>query len=419
LFSESVRNGQGQREINNGRVLRSILHDGPLSRVALARHTGLTQAAISNITRELIESRLLSEIGPARSKRVGAHEILLDLPSDRPLLGAVHQGVSALRVALCNLRGQIRARTSITTPEDYTPEKAVALVAQAFHTLLASSGYEQSDLVGVGAGLVGLIDTRRGIVKRAPRLGWEGVPFSDLFEQRFNCPLVIENNVRAMAFGEALFGEGRAWSDFALVYIGTGIGAGLIINQSPYRGAHDGAGEIGHITVEPSGEPCSCGNRGCLETIMAEPTIVQRAQQRGIPLKVQPPLTNYKDAVRELALRARDGDAAAEEIVSNCGESLGIALVNLVDLFNPRRIVLAGAITHAGDIFFSSVSRCIQQRAFLARDEFIELASPTFGDDAGLMGAAALALDAIVLNGTRYASKSRSKELGANVSYRS
>lgn len=388
---------QGMREVNCEQVLRTILREGPLARVELAQRIGLTTAAITNITRELIDNGLLCEVGTVRGSRVGTNAILLDLPEETPILGVVHQGVSALRIALCNLRGRVIARQHIATPERYTPSWAATTIAQALRELLRSKEYAEEALVGIGAGLVGLVDVESGLIKRAPNLGWENVPLGNLLAEQLKRPVVIENNVRAMAFGEALLGNGKTWSDFAYVYIGTGIGSGLIIGGRPYRGAHGGAGEIGHITVDPAGKTCTCGNRGCLETIAAEPVILGSAALHGIELSAASGGT--KEAIRELAMRARANEEGARTVIADCGQSLGLALANLVDIFNPGHIVLHGAITEAGDVFFSPVERCLQQHAFLTRDESITLASPTFGNDAGLVGAAAIALDALILSG--------------------
>jgi len=310
----------------------------------------------------------------------------------------VHQGVSALRVALSSLRGHIIDRRVIATPESYSPEWAVEAIAQGLRELLTAQGYSEDKLIAVGVGLVGLIDVNQGIVKRAPRMGWENVSMRDMLEQGLERPIAIENNVRAMALGEVLLGDGQGWPDFAFVYIGTGIGSGLTINGRLYRGSQGGAGEIGHITVDPNGEQCSCGNYGCLETIAAEPAIVRSARQHGIALDAEEGGT--KEAVYRLALLARQGNEKASAVVATCGESLGIALATLVDILNCSRIVLHGAITQAGDIFFSPVEQCLRRRAFLSRDETVTLAAPTFGDDAGLVGAAAVALDTFILNGS-------------------
>ncbi|MBX5457681.1 MAG: ROK family transcriptional regulator [Thermogemmatispora sp.] len=385
----------GLREVNREQVLRIILREGPLARIDLAHRTGLTAAAISHITRELIEDGLLREVGPARGKRVGASAILLDLPEDGPIIGAVHQGVSAIRLALCTLRGRVLVRSQVSTPRPLSPDETVALIGQKLHDLLADNGYTKASLLGVGAGVVGLVDSERALVKRAPRLGWEKVPLGDLLAERLGCPVALDNNVRAMALGEALLGQGRFWPDFAFVYVGTGIGSGLIVNGYPYRGAHGNAGEIGHITIDPEGERCTCGNRGCLETIAAEPAIVRLASLQGLALPEE--AASPKETVRRLASLARQGDEAARAVVRTCGESLGIALSTLTDILNPSRIVLHGAIAEAGDLFFSAVSVSLHQRAFLTRDETIELVAPTFGEDAGLVGAASVALEALVL----------------------
>ena len=384
----------GLREANREQILRTILRQGPLARVNLAQHVGLTTAAISNITRDLIGDGLLYEVGTARGGRVGANAILLDVPEEKLVLGVVHQGVSALRVALCTLRGRVVARRSIATPDRYTPEWAVETIVSTLYELLHANDYVQDALVGIGAGLVGLVDSQQGVVKRAPRLGWENVSFCTMLARASNCSVAIENNVRAMAFGEALLGAGRDWSDFAFVYIGTGIGSGLIINGRPYRGAYGGAGELGHITVDPMGTLCSCGNYGCLETIAAEPALVERIRVSSLDISVDS-TGNAKEAVQSLAHLARQGNSDAQEIVTYCGEFLGIALANLVNVLNPNRIVLHGAITEASELFFAPVTRSLRQRAFFT--ETVDLVAPTFGADAGLVGAAAVALDALIL----------------------
>ena len=383
------------RTSNRERILRLVLHDGALARVDLAQRSGLTPAAISNITRELITGGMLQEVGTQRTERVGANAILLDLPRHAPVIGVVHQGVSALRIGLSNLRGELVARREIATPTPYAPDWAAAVIAQTLRRLLVENAYDERDMLAVGAGLVGLIDAERGIVKRAPSFGWERVPLCALLKEHLTCSVAADNNVRAMAAGEALFGEGRSWSDFAFVYVGTGIGAGLVIAGSPYRGAHGGAGEIGHITVDPEGELCSCGNRGCLETVAAEPAILRRAAALGIELGM-PSQANAKAAIRTLASRARGGDELAIQVIQASGESLGIALADLADLFNPERIVVHGAITSAGDLFVEVVSRALRQRAFLATNDAVTLVTPTYGEDAGLVGAAAIALDRVI-----------------------
>lgn len=386
----------GARSEHRMLVLRTLLRHGALARISLSRLTGLTPAAISHITRELIDAGLLYEVGRYRSDGPGADAILLDLPEHAPLIGVVHQGVSALRVGLCNLRGRLLAKTVVATPERYSPAWAVATISETLTQLLHEHGYSLDEMVAVGAGLVGLIDAERCVVKRAPGLGWEGVSLREALVAALGRPVTIENNVRAMAVGEALLGRGRGWSDFALVYVGTGLGAGLILNGATYRGAHGGAGELGHITVEPDGELCSCGNRGCLETVAAEPAIVRRARAQGATLDGV--YSSTKDAVRALVAQAKSGEPHARAAIASCGDSLGIALADLADLINPAQIVLHGVITEAGPLFFDAVRRSLEQHAFLAADEHIQLALPTFGEDAGLVGAGAVALDKCVFS---------------------
>lgn len=394
-MGERVPARQGQREANREAVLRALLRCGPTARVALAQYTGLTPAAISNITRELLDEGLVRETGILRG-RVGANAILLDLADDWPLLGAVHQGVSSLRVAVCSLRGAILARQVIATPQRLSPTAAVDAMTAAFDALLGGLGLGREVLAGIGVGLVGLVDVVAGVTRRAPSVGWHAAPVRELFEARLGRPIVVENNVRAMAVGEALLGQGREWPHFAFVYVGTGIGAGLIVDGQPYRGAYGSAGEVGHITVDPTGPVCVCGNRGCLEAVAAEPALVRAAEAAGLDLGGAE--RSLKERTQALVRLADAGDATARHIVLACAESLGIMLGSLADIFNPSQIVLHGVVTTAHG-FLPAVSEALAAHAFLPPDAAIALRPPTFGNDAGLVGAAAVALETLVLRG--------------------
>ncbi len=384
------------RMYNRERVLRTILQYGGLPRVELARQTGLTPAAISNITRDLIDDGFLQELGALPSKRVGAQSIILDLTENQYLIGVAHQGVSSLRIGLATLKGKLAARTEIATPDAYTPDWAANTIAQTWQSMLQTDAFLQTRLAAAGVGIVGLVDADRGIAKHMPRIGWENVPFAHMLEERLNIPIALDNNVRGMAIGETIFGKLRAYRNVAFVYIGTGIGSGIIIEGNPYHGSHGGAGEIGHVCVDPQGEQCYCGNRGCLETTSSEIAILRRAVALGIITENE---KNYnpKEAIYSLARRAHQGDPQAVQLQMEVAKSIGIALANMVDLLNPSHIALHGIITESGSDFLNIVRDTVRQHAFLSDDDMVHIVPATFGSDAGLIGAAAVALDSVIL----------------------
>ncbi len=384
------------RMYNRERVLRTILQNGGLPRVDLARQTGLTPAAISNITRDLIDDGFLQELGVLPTKRVGAQSIILDLTENQYLIGVAHQGASSLRIGLATLKGKLAARTEIATPQAYTPEWAANTIAERWHTMMRNDAFAQTRLAAAGVGIVGLVDSTRGLAKHMPRIGWENVPFARMLEDRLNIPIALDNNVRGMAVGETLFGKLRAYRNVAFVYIGTGIGSGIIIEGNPYHGSHGGAGEIGHVCVDPQGEQCYCGNVGCLETTSSETAILRRAVAMGI-ITENERNRSAKEATRDLARRARQGDPLAVQLQTDVAKSIGIALANMVDLLNPSHIVLHGVITESGSEFLNIVRRAVQQHAFLSDDDMVHIVPATFGSDAGLIGAAAVALDSVIL----------------------
>jgi glucokinase len=211
-------------------------------------------------------------------------------------------------------------------------------------------------------------------------------------------PVVVENNVRAMALGEAYFGIGRESQSVAFVYGRTGVGAGFVVNQQLFRGSSTGAGEIGHmILVSDNGELCRCGNRGCLETLVSEAIIIRRAREiaelepEGILAKLlsDPGENSLVECVFQAA---REGDRSVLNLLTETGHYLGIALANLVNIFNPELIVLGGMFAQAGDPILSVARETLNRMAFAGLGEKVRLVTTSFSWRAGVTGAAALAL---------------------------
>jgi glucokinase len=224
------------------------------------------------------------------------------------------------------------------------------------------------------------------------------VPIRDLLAEHLKLPVVVDNNARAMALGEAMFGAGRDAHTLALVYARIGVGAGFVVNGQLFRGSAAGAGEIGHTTMVPAGgEPCRCGNTGCLETLISEPAIVRRAramaaEEKGGILAAHLREGEGRPFERVLAA-ARAGDAATRAMLEEQASYMGIALANLVNVLNPDLIVLGGICAQGKDLLLPTVEMTMRQRAFAGLGERVSLSTSSFGAQAGTVGAAALALD--------------------------
>ncbi len=232
----------------------------------------------------------------------------------------------------------------------------------------------------------------------AVNLNWLNVPMRQYFENELNLPVVVDNNVRAMAIGEAYFGAGRGVNSLAFVYGRIGVGAGLVFNGRVFRGNNTGAGEIGHTVMLPrGGEPCHCGKNGCLETLISEPAILRQAETLSQlnPGGILAQIMNTRAdlvPIERVFLAARSGDQDVLRMLNERVYYLGLALANIVNLFNPELILLGGIFSQGQDLFIKPTLDTIRQMSFGDLGKKVRLQAATFGWKAGVTGAAALAL---------------------------
>jgi glucokinase len=242
------------------------------------------------------------------------------------------------------------------------------------------------------------VDARSKINILAPNLNWHNVPLQEYIQNAVNLPVVVDNNVHAMAIGETYFGAARGVDSMAFVYGRTGVGAGLIFRGQVFRGSTTGAGEIGHmILLMRGGEPCRCGNSGCLETLVSEPVILRQAENiaRRNPKGLLAKTINERQDLTLLDCvftAARSGDEEVYRMIDERAYYLGLALSNLVNLFNPELILLGGIFAQGKDLFLESVIRTVRGTAFGGLGEKVRVEPTSFGWRAGVIGAAALAL---------------------------
>ncbi|RME80204.1 MAG: ROK family transcriptional regulator [Caldilineae bacterium] len=382
-------------------ILMSLLSEERIARVELARRTALSATTISNLVGELMELGIIEEDGArpqAAMRGVGRPRRMLRLVPDARYVIGVHIGIGLYRVAVTNLYAEICANT-ISQYDTHAPaEEVLDAIAGDVKRTLEQSGVTREKLLGVGVGASGLVNPNQGVNLYAPRLGWRQTPIRAYLEERVQMPVCVENNVRAMALGEALFGAGRGARTLAFVYGRIGVGAGLVINGRLFRGSGFGAGEIGHMIMMPEGgERCSCGKHGCLETLVCEPVLVRAA----LRLTGQEPtgllasyLRNVHDAplISNIFAAARDGDAPTQALIRDRARYLGIALANLVNLYNPDRIILGGMFAEGSDLILPTAEAVMRAMALDSLGESVQVLPTSFGWRAGIIGAAAVAL---------------------------
>jgi predicted NBD/HSP70 family sugar kinase len=374
------------RALNRSSVLNTVKNIGPVARTDIARITGLSPATVTAITSELIEDNLVFEKAAGDSSG-GRRPILLALnPQGGYVVGiklTEHEAIGALTDLEANVI------TLQTQPwKGSTPKQAVQVMSHLVHTLAAEKSVSKKQLLGVGVGLAGIIDAERGVLRSTPFFDWNDLPLRDLLQSSLKLPVYIDNDVNTFTLAEKWFGSGQGIDDFITVTIGRGVGMGIVVNGQLYRGVGGGAGELGHIVIDPLGPQCSCGKRGCLEAYIGDRALIQEAHQaaRRGDLAV-----TIQDA-QNLVDLATAGEPAARKILAQAGERLGIALANIINLFNPKLIVIGGEGTRAGEWLFHPMQHIIQQNTIpgLVKESTIHV--EPWGDAAWARGAASLVL---------------------------
>lgn len=292
-------------------------------------------------------------------------------------------GGTNLRVAGVSADGGLvalhREQTAAREGPEPVIERIVAAIGRMVHQVTGSGG----SVLGVVLGAPGIINGRTGTVVASPNLpGWHDVPLRDRVAEAIGLPVLLENDANAAAYGEYWRGAGAGCGSMVLLTLGTGVGGGLVLGGELWRGADGMAGEIGHITVDPGGRTCRCGNAGCLETYASATGIVDSYRE----------LSGVQEAVsaEEVSRRAHEGDANARQTYREAGRSLGIAFAALVNLLNPERLVIGGGVLPAWELFIPAAEQELRRRAFTAPASRVRIAPASLGDLAGVIGAAGL-----------------------------
>lgn len=412
---------------HNRRVLLlALLRSQPISRVRLARLCGLSTTTVTKMVAELMALGVVSEAGPdivAVRPGAGRPPLALQLVAESRTVIGIHIGAHRVRLALCDVNAQLLARCVLPIQAREPAEACLARIAAAARSLLDQALIDQAlidqvgdpigdgavdgRLLGVGIGASGLTDTAAGINVMAPNLGWRNVPVRELMHGMLGLPVMVDNNMRCIALAESLYGAGRGVDSMAYVHAGMGAGAGFIVDGDLYRGAGFGAGEIGHWTMLPrGGRRCRCGNNGCLETLISEPGIVERARQ------IDPYVVEQSEhPLQAIFAEARRGHAGLRSLMGETGFYLGIALANLINVMNPELIVLGGLLQEGFDLLRVEVENTMRRHVFGGLGERVALVPATFGEYAGEIGAAALALDQFLFRRPTGAVETSAEEL--------
>lgn len=306
----------------------------------------------------------------------------------------VDLGGTNLRTAILSPDGNILDRHKEATHAADGWEKVVARLIENIKRQRKSAIQQGFDVAAVGVGAPGIIQADKGIVVKSPNFpDWNNLPLKDQLEKTLGIPVFLENDANAAALGEQWRGAGRGIRSMILLTLGTGVGGGIILDNKIWHGADGMAGEIGHMTLIPDGRPCTCGNTGCLEMYSSARGIVQSFREElgktsgGVPDQLK------QISSEQVYEAAGTGNEIAVRVMKDMGRMLGIGIASLINIFNPERIVVGGGVKDAWPLFIGATREEIMKRAFAVPAKRTEIVPSELGDDAGMMGAAAVALE--------------------------
>jgi glucokinase len=309
-------------------------------------------------------------------------------------------GGTNIKVVLVNARnGNVIHQVDLKTSAKAGAEAIVTELGTTLSTMIHKAKNDGIQVGLVGVGCAGVIDLQRGSVTGSPNLpGWEDFPLRERLNQVLQIPVLVYNDVDCIAYAEHHLGIGRELGDFLCVALGTGVGGSLIIGGRVWAKGSTTAGEIGHMTIQPDGEQCLCGNRGCLETLASAGWLVRRAEDRlrqGFSSTLRDALESTgKLEAESIQQAAQEGDSLARELLSLVGTSLGIAIANVIQLLGIRSVVIAGGLANAWEFFINPLEKELNRRLTMVRPRQVKVVRTKLGYYAGALGAAYLATEA-------------------------
>jgi predicted NBD/HSP70 family sugar kinase len=386
------------RRHNRSTLLSKLFFDGPLSRHELSQLTGLSAATVSNVTGELVEDRLIIEAGLVESDG-GRPRVLLRVdPAFGNVIG-IDVGETGVKVELFDLAMNRLAAVDHPEPDPLPdPATVVAQITSGINEVLAAAAVDASTVLGVGIGVPGTVEQSSPAVVHAQTIGWEGVELEKLLRANgVTLPLFFDNGAKTLGQAEMWFGAGRGSRHAVIALIGSGVGAAVITDGTTYRGSTSSAGEWGHTTIVYNGRQCRCGSLGCLEAYVGAEGILDRYRKARGGKDI--PGTDEQSQLDALATAAVRSKTAARVLEDTAGY-LGAGIANLINLFNPERIVLGGwaGLAISGRLL-PAIRQAAQAHALRHPYEVASIELCQLGPDAVAVGAATLPVAALLEEG--------------------
>ncbi|MEK5641067.1 sugar kinase [Paenibacillus rhizosphaerae] len=323
------------RRKNRSTVFELIRKHSPLSRAEIARLTGMSPTTVSRIVSELYQQDFMHEIEQTTTG-VGRKAVMLHVNPGSVLSVGVEIDRSGIRIGIVDLDGKVVHSTQVTRDSRETPEATLERIASAIEELIQAEDIDRRKVVGIGVGLPGIVDYAGGSVVLSAQLGWKQTDIAGELRRLTGFEVAVDNELKVRALAEHQYGSARGSSRSVLIGFGSGVGSSLIIDGEIYRGETNSAGEIGHTVVDPGGLLCECGKVGCLQTYIAEASLVEQAN------KIKP-----IGSLEELFQARKDGEYWAASIVDRAMTFVAVTVSNIACVYNPDTVILTGKLVES------------------------------------------------------------------------
>ncbi|REJ08846.1 ROK family transcriptional regulator [Halobacillus trueperi] len=388
---------QLMKSMNRSIILNMIREHGPISRADIAKQSRLTPPTVSNIVKELIQTQFVIETTQGQSKG-GRKPTLLEINADHFYIIGVDVGTFHMNFVVTNLYGELKDTAKKNIPSYPSKEDILDTMKSGIREFFTSGKCDPEKFLGIGIGMHGIVDPIEGVSRFAPSFQLYDIPIKAELENEFDMIVKVENDAKAMTLGEYWFGNGNDADNMVGVNVGNGIGAGMMIKGQLFHGENNIAGEIGHITIDLSGPKCTCGNYGCLQTLAAGPAIAERARKElktGKPSMIRDLVDHdFEKVDGKLVYEAAcEGDEFSIELLNQTGRFLGIGLTNLIHTLNPKRIIIGGGVSKAGDFLMDGIKETIHSRGLTSKAKETHIVLSKLEEHASAIGACVLILE--------------------------
>lgn len=380
-------NATHMRQMNRSIILEVIRQNGPIARSEISVALNLSMPTVMRIVDELVTEGLIHPIGETKGKNGRPRELLEYNKSGYTVIG-IDLGGTRLYGALANIGGEI-LEEAYGSQDMSTGEESFKVLCELINTLIRSRSRKNIPILGITVGAPGVTHARTGIVEWAPSLNWRSFPLKQRLEERFHLPVSVENDLNLAVLGEQWFGKGKGVNNMVLLAIGTGMGAGLIVDGAIYRGHNESAGEVGYMVPGSEALGRTYEGFGAMESVVAATGVTERAIKI---LQGQVPSEQLNGlSATDVFAAARNGEAWARQVMDETVDYLSVTIVNVASLLDPELIVLGGGIASSGDILIPA----IQQRIKGVVPHLPRIESSLLGMQATVMGAITMTVHAV------------------------